>query len=41
MIKSDIDDYLASIEVIPLEVYYVFRDEIIKDIEKNKRLFKI
>lgn len=25
---------------IPLEVYYVFRDEIIKDLEKNKEIFK-
>lgn len=38
-LRSDIKNYLASIERLPLEVYYVFRDEIVKDLKKNKEVF--
>lgn len=40
VLKKDIDDYLEKIQSIPLEVYYVFRNEIINDLEKNQEIFK-
>lgn len=36
---EDIDLYLSKIKGIQLEVYYVFRDEIIRDLERNKDIF--
>ena len=39
-LKSDIDKYLKDFKTISPEVYYVFRDEIIKDFEKNSDLFE-
>lgn len=37
---SDAEKYLNKIRSIPLEVYFVFRDEIINDLEKNQDIFK-
>lgn len=39
-LKSDLENYLEIVQSIPFEVYYVFRNEIIKDAEKNKEIFK-
>ncbi len=33
-------NYLEKTETFPIEVYYVFRDEIIKDFQKNEGLFE-
>lgn len=38
--KEDIKKYMAKIGQFPLEVYYVFRDEIIKDFENNNNIFE-
>ena len=35
---NDIKNYLEKIETFPIEVYFVFRDEIIKDFQKNEEL---
>ncbi len=40
-LRRDAEIYMDKLEKVPLEVYYVFRDEIIKDLEKNQDLFKI
>lgn len=38
--SNDVDKYLKVIEnELPIEVYYVFRDEIIAELEKNKEVF--
>lgn len=37
---NDIKNYLEKIETFPIEVYYVFRDEIIKDLQKNNEMFE-
>lgn len=37
---SDANKYLYKIQTFPLEVYFVFRDEIINDLEKNQEIFK-
>ena len=37
---NDIKNYLEKIETFPIEVYYVFRDEIIKDFQKNDEIFE-
>lgn len=39
-LMSDAEKYLNKIQSIPLEVYYVFRNEIINDLEKNQDIFK-
>lgn len=39
-LKNDVENYMKKIQSIPLEVYYVFRNEIIKDLEKNQKIFK-
>lgn len=36
---SDVENYMTKIQSIPLEVYYVFRNEIVNDLEKNKEIF--
>ena len=38
--QNDIKNYLEKIEEFPIEVYYVFRDEIIKDFQKNDEIFE-
>ncbi len=40
-LQDDIDKYLYKIEEFNPEVYFVFRDEIIRDFEKNNELFDI
>ena len=37
---NDIKNYLEKMETFPIEIYYVFRDEIIKDFQKNEELFE-
>lgn len=39
-LNSDIEKYLLSLGTITPEIYYVFRDEIIKDFEKNAEVFQ-
>ena len=39
-LKSDIEKYLNNFKTISPEVYYVFRDEIIKDFERNSEVFE-
>lgn len=39
-LESDIKKYLKTFKTISPEVYYVFRDEIIKDFEKNSDIFE-
>ncbi len=36
---DDIKKYLSKLEKIPIEVYYLFRDEIIRDFNKNQAIF--
>lgn len=38
--RCDIKNYMKQIQAIFPEVYFVFRDEIIHDLEKNQRIFK-
>lgn len=40
VLKSDIENYMEKIQSVPLEVYFVFRNEIISDLEKNQEVFK-
>ena len=40
MLENDIDNYIEKIRVIPLEVYLVFRNEIISELEKNQGIFR-
>lgn len=40
VLKSDIKNYVNEMQSIPLEVYYVFRDEIVNDLEKNQSILK-
>lgn len=40
ILKSDIEKHMKKIKTIPLNVYYIFRNEIIRDLEKNKEIFK-
>lgn len=40
VLKSDVENYMTKIQSIPLEVYYVFRNEIVNDLEKNKEIFR-
>ena len=37
---NDIKKYLDKVEEIPIEVYYVFRDEIIKAFQENDEIFE-
>lgn len=37
---EDIENYLTHIDGIQLDVYYVFRDEMINDLDRNKLSFK-
>lgn len=37
---NDIKNYLEKMKTFPIEVYYVFRDEIIKDFQKNDEIFE-
>ena len=39
-LKSDLKNYVNEMRSIPLEVYYVFRDEIVNDLGKNKEAFR-
>lgn len=39
-LKSDLKNYVNEMQSIPLEVYYVFRDEIVNDLGKNKEAFR-
>ncbi len=40
-LREDMEKYLYKIKKFPPEVYFVFRDEIIRDFEKNDELFDI
>ena len=40
VLKGDIKNHLDVMQIIPLEVYYVFRDEIINDLERNNKKAK-
>ena len=40
VLKSDITNYMEKIQSFPLEVYYIFRNEIINDLQKNQEIFK-
>ena len=40
VLKSDIKNHLDVMQTIPLEVYYVFRDEIVNDLERNNKKAK-
>ena len=37
---TKINNQIFVIETFPIEVYYVFRDEIIKDFQKNDEIFE-
>lgn len=39
-LKNDVKTYMKKIKSVPLEVYFVYRDEIIKDLERNNQVFK-
>ncbi len=39
-LESDIEKYLKSFKTISPEVYYIFRDEMIRDFEKNSDIFE-
>lgn len=39
-LKSDLKNYVNEMQSIPLEVYYVFRDEIVNDLGKKKEAFR-
>lgn len=39
-VRNDVKNYLEQIQNIPQEFYFVFRDAIIKDLERNNQLFK-
>lgn len=39
-LESDVKKYLQSFKTISPEVYYVFRDEMIKDFERNSEIFE-
>lgn len=39
-LKSDLKNYVNEMQSIPLEVYYVFRDEIVNDLGKNREAFR-
>jgi hypothetical protein len=39
-LESDIEKYLSNFGTISPEVYYVFRDEMIKDFERNSKTFE-
>ena len=40
VLKSDIKNHLDVMQTVPLEVYYVFRDEIVNDLERNNKKAK-
>ena len=40
VLKSDIKNHLDVMQTIPIEVYYVFRDEIVNDLERNNKKAK-
>ncbi len=40
-LQEDMEKYLYKIKEFSPEVYFVFRDEIIRDFEKNDELFNI
>lgn len=40
VLKSDIKNHLDVMQTIPLEVYYVFRDEIVNDLKRNNKKVK-
>lgn len=40
VIKDDIDNYLGKIKYFPIQPYLIYHDEIIKDFERNKEIFK-
>lgn len=40
VLKNDIENYMSKIQSVPLEVYYVFRNEIVNNLEKNQEIFK-
>lgn len=37
--RQDVHKYEGALNEVPLEAYFVFRDEIIRDLERNERLF--
>ena len=40
VLKSDIKNHLDVMQTIPLEVYYVFRNEIVNDLKRNNKKAK-
>lgn len=38
VLKSDIKNHLDVMQTVPLEVYYVFRDEIVNDLKRNSKI---
>lgn len=40
VIKSDIKNHLDVMQTMPMEVYYVFRNEIVNDLERNNKKAK-
>ena len=40
VLKSDIKNHLDVMQTIPIETYYVFRDEIVNDLKRNNKKVK-
>ena len=40
VLKSDIKNHLDVMQTMPMEVYYVFRNEIVNDLERNNKKAK-
>lgn len=38
VLKSDIKNHLDVMQTIPIETYYVFRDEIVSDLKRNSKI---
>lgn len=38
VLKSDIKNHLDVMQIIPIETYYVFRDEIVNDLKRNSKI---
>lgn len=38
VLKSDIKNHLDVMQTIPIETYYVFRDEIVNDLKRNSKI---
>ena len=40
VLKSDIKNHLDVMQTMPMEVYYLFRNEIVNDLERNNKKAK-